>query len=108
MDGHDVPIGGDCHSSPTAQQARKAGKAGGKDCAGIPNAGRAAPHHEYDEGECQALAQNREQEDKKRKRTEEPTPNHKPRGATFNAAKKMSGAYSLISFVLLLWFSLVQ
>jgi hypothetical protein len=37
------------------------------------------------------LWQNRDQEEKKRKRTGEPTPNHKPRGATFNAANKMSG-----------------
>ena len=65
VDGHDVPIGGDCHSSPTAQQARKAGKAGGKDCAGIPNAGCAAPHHEYDEEECQALAKQRSGETQK-------------------------------------------
>jgi len=37
------------------------------------------------------LWQNREQEEKNHKRIGEPTPNHKPRGATFNAAKKMGG-----------------
>jgi hypothetical protein len=37
------------------RQSAKSGKCGGKDGAGIPNARRAAQHHEYDEGECQAL-----------------------------------------------------
>ena len=37
------------------------------------------------------LWENRDQDDKKRKRIEKPTSNHKPRVATFNAAKAMGG-----------------
>ena len=37
------------------------------------------------------LWENRDQDDKKRKRIEKPTPNHKPRGGMSNAAREMGG-----------------
>jgi hypothetical protein len=55
VDGHYELIGCEHHIA----KARKAGKSGGKDGAGIPNARRAAQHQAYDEGECQALGKQR-------------------------------------------------